>query len=320
MFDIEKKFFEEGNRYFIGIDEVGRGPLAGDVVACAVCVDFSNLIEGIKDSKKLSEKKREKLATIIKEEAVDFSLAGASPEVIDKINILQATKVSMKNALEDLLGKLEKKGITPDMTFIDSVEIDTDTPHMSLDNGDDLCYSIGCASILAKVYRDNMCKKWDEEYPGYGLARHKGYGTKAHREAIVKLGPSPIHRKSFLKNLEKWRKETVERGQEGEKLGEKFLIEKGYKIIDRNFKVKSGEIDIIALDKDMIVFVEVKLRKNKDFGHGFESVDIRKQEKIKSAAEHFYYEKDYKEYQPRFDIIEIYTKEKEINHIENAFN
>lgn len=320
MFEIEKRLYKKGKRYLIGIDEVGRGPLAGDVVACAVCVDFSNLIEGVKDSKKLTEKKRKELAKIISEEAIDFAIAGASPEVIDKINILQATKVSMENALKELEEKLEKKGITPDGVLIDSVKIDTDLPHLSLDDGDNQCYSIACASILAKVYRDNLCIKWDKKYPGYGLARHKGYGTKAHREAIVELGPSPIHRKSFLKNLEKWRAETLERGAEGEEMAARFLENLGYKIIARNFRVKSGEVDIIALDEDVIAFVEVKLRKDKSYGTASEAVDEYKQKKIKSAAEHFYYEGEYKDYQPRFDVIEIYTKEDIINHYVNAFS
>lgn len=319
MFEIENRLYKKGKRYLIGIDEVGRGPLAGDVVACAVCVDFSNLIEGVKDSKKLTDKKRKELAKTISEEAVDFAIAGASPEVIDKINILQATKVSMENALKELEEKLEKKGITPDGVLIDSVEIETDLPHLSLDDGDNQCYSIACASILAKVYRDNLCIKWDEEYPGYGIAKHKGYGTKAHREAIVELGPSPIHRKTFLKNLDKWRAETLERGAEGEEKAARFLENLGYKIIERNFKVKSGEIDIIALDKDEIAFVEVKLRKDKSFGTASEAVDEYKQEKIKSAAEHFYYEGKYRDYQPRFDVIEVYTKEDIINHYVNAF-
>lgn len=328
MFDIEKDLVSQGKRYIIGIDEVGRGPLAGDVVAAAVCVDFScfteeetdcELIPGIKDSKKLSEKKRKELAKLIKERTVDFSIAGASAQVIDKINILQATILSMENALKNLVEKLKEKNIVPDKVLIDSVKIKTDLETMSINKGDDLCYSIACASILAKVYRDNLCEKWDEEYPGYGLKKHKGYATKAHREALVSMGPSPIHRITFLKNIEKWKDESVLIGSRGEDKAGIFLEDLGYKIIERNFKIYNGEIDLIAIKDKYIVFVEVKSRKDSDYGYGFEAVDKNKQKKIKIAAEIYYHSKGYTQFQPRFDVIEIYTGDNVINHYEDAF-
>lgn len=322
MFEIERDLNTQGKRYIIGIDEVGRGPLAGDVVAAAVCVDFSdskNLIEGIKDSKRLSDKKRRELASLIREKAVDFSIAGASPKVIDKINILQATILSMENALNNLIKKLEKRGIVPDAILVDSVKLNLDIPHTSLNKGDDKCYSIGCASILAKVYRDNLCERWDEEFPGYGLKQHKGYGTKMHREALVKLGPCDIHRQSFLKNMIKWKDESVMRGAQGEEKAEEYLEEKGYKIVEKNFKTETGEIDLIVKKENLLVFVEVKLRKDANYGYGFEAVDDVKQKKIKSAAEYYYYFKSSQELQPRFDVIEIYTNTDTINHFKNAF-
>lgn len=322
MFEIERDLVTQGKRYIIGIDEVGRGPLAGDVVAAAVCVDFSdeeNLVEGIRDSKKLSERKRVALAGEIKESVVDFSIAGAPPKVIDQINILQATIQSMENALKDLLLKLEKKGIEPDAVLVDSVKLNSEIPHTSIDKGDDKCYAIACASIIAKVYRDKMCEKWDLEYPGYGLKQHKGYGTKMHREALIELGPSPIHRQSFLKNIVKWKDESTRRGEVGEDKARKYLEEKGYKIIERNFKTGTGEIDLIATKGKYLVFVEVKLRKDANYGYGFEAVDERKQKKIKSAAEYFYHFKTSGDLQPRFDVIEIYTATDTLNHFEDAF-
>lgn len=329
MYEIERGLVKEGKRYLIGIDEVGRGPLAGDVVACAVCFDLAclekedfkeDLISGIKDSKKLSDKKRKELALLIKESAVGFSISGASPKIIDKINIYQATKFSMENALKDLINKLKEKNIKPDMVLVDSMEINSEIPSKSIIKGDEHCYTIASASILAKVYRDNLCAVWDEKYPGYDLIKHKGYATKAHRQALVELGPSEIHRQSFLKNLQKWKDQSILIGDEGENKAQEYLENLGYKIIEKNYKVYSGEIDLIATKEEFLVFIEVKSRKDSNYGHGYEAVDEQKQRKIKLAAQTYYYSNNlHKKYQPRFDVIEIYTKEKSINHYEDAF-
>lgn len=328
MYEIERDLIKEGKRYLIGIDEVGRGPLAGDVVACAVCFDLAclikedfkdDLIPGIKDSKKLSDKKRRELASLIKENAVDFSISGASPKIIDKINIYQATILSMENALKDLIKKLKEKSITPDMVLIDAMKIESEIPFLSLNKGDDLCYTIASASILAKVYRDNLCKIWDKKYPGYELSKHKGYATKVHREALIELGPSEIHRKSFLNNLEKWKDQTKIIGDQGEKKAQEYLEDLGYKIVEKNYKVYSGEIDLIAIKEGYLVFVEVKSRKDSNYGYGYEAVDYNKQKKIKLAAQIYYHSKAMENYQPRFDVIEIYTEDEVINHFEDAF-
>lgn len=330
MFDIERSYHAQGKRYIIGIDEVGRGPLAGDVVAAAVCVDFDKineeahdlgLIEGIKDSKKLSAKKRQALAGKIKEAAVDFSIAGASAQTIDKINILQATILSMEKALKDLEDKLKKKNIGADLVLVDSVKIKSDIETVSLDKGDDKCYSIACASILAKVYRDDvLCKKYEEDYPGYGFEKHKGYGTKAHREALLKLGPCPIHRQSFLKNMKKWEDEAKRLGDLGEKKAEAYLKDQGYEILERNFIFHGeGEIDLIAKKDFYLVFVEVKQRKNANYGYGAEAVDEIKQKKIKKAAEYYYHFVNKEDLQPRFDVIEIYSDTDDLNHFVDAF-
>ncbi len=178
-----------------GIDEAGRGPLAGPVVASAVILPYGCEIEGLNDSKKISEKKREKLFEIIKEKAIAYSIAQASPEEIDTYNILGATMLAMKRAEEGL-------SVRPEHLLIDGNRATGfDLPLTTVIKGDALVPSISAASILAKVTRDRYCLEMEEKYPQYGFAVHKGYPTKAHREAVIKYGPCPEHRRSFLKKI-----------------------------------------------------------------------------------------------------------------------
>lgn len=181
-----------------GIDEAGRGPLAGDVYAAAVVLDpFSPVIEGINDSKKLSEKKREALFEEICRNAKAYCIATASVEEIESLNILNAAMLAMKRACEGL-------GIVPDFALIDGNRMPELTiPAQTVVKGDANSASIAAASILAKVARDRNLRELDKLYPQYGFAKHKGYGTKAHYEAIITHGPSPVHRMSFLKKLYK---------------------------------------------------------------------------------------------------------------------
>jgi len=194
-FEYENKIYEKGYSAVCGCDEAGRGPLCGPVVAAAVILPKDTVIEGLDDSKKLTEKKREKLFDIIKEKAVAYAIAEASPEEIDEINILNASMLAMRRAVDKL-------GIKADFALIDGncsrgFEIPTET----VVKGDSKSYSIAAASVLAKVTRDRGCAELDKMYPIYGIAKHKGYPTKEHMEAVRKYGPSPIHRKSFLKFL-----------------------------------------------------------------------------------------------------------------------
>ncbi len=178
-----------------GIDEAGRGPLAGPVVAAAVILPYGLEIEGLNDSKKISEKKREALFEIIKEKAVAYAISSASPEEIDEYNILGATMLAMKRAEEAL-------EIRPELLLIDGNRAKGfDLPVKTVIKGDALVPSISAASILAKVTRDRYCLEMDKRYPEYSFAVHKGYPTKAHREAVLKYGPCPEHRRSFLKKL-----------------------------------------------------------------------------------------------------------------------
>lgn len=184
------------NKIVAGIDEAGRGPLAGPVV-CACCImplDDDKMIDGINDSKKISEKKREQLFNKIKETALAYCVAVIDEKVIDEVNILNATKMGMIQSLNGL-------SLKPDLVLIDAVKLDCDYEIKPIIKGDATSYNIASASILAKVTRDKIMEKYDEEYPQYGFAKHKGYGTKVHVDAIKTVGPCPIHRRTFIKNF-----------------------------------------------------------------------------------------------------------------------
>lgn len=191
----ENEGYSKGYVYIGGIDEAGRGPLAGPVVASVVVFKANTKIEGVNDSKKLSEAKRDELFDIIKEEALDYGIGIVNHEEIDEFNILNATYMAMKKAVNCL----DK---TPDYLLIDAATIPgIDIDQKPLIKGDSKSISIAAASILAKVTRDSIMYQYDEMYPEYGFKSHKGYGTKEHYEAIEKHGITPIHRKSFLKNV-----------------------------------------------------------------------------------------------------------------------
>ena len=191
----ERQLIAYGRKYVCGADEVGRGPLAGPVVCAAVIMPLDDIIDGVDDSKKLSARTRERLAEIIKKKAVIYSICRVEPQVIDEINILEATKLCMKNAIESL-------AIKPDYVLTDgNMTLDIDIPQQSIIKGDGLSYSIGAASIIAKVYRDNLMDEYAKLFPDYGFEKNKGYGTSAHIKAITEKGLCEIHRRSFTK---KW--------------------------------------------------------------------------------------------------------------------
>lgn len=187
----------KGYKAICGVDEAGRGPLAGPVCAAAVIVPPNTIIDGVNDSKKLTEKKRETLFDVIKETAVSYCIAYASVEEIESINILNATMLAMKRAVEGLEVKADYAMI--DGNKMPPIDIDGET----IVKGDSKSMSIACASILAKVSRDRLLYEYAKEYPQYQFDKHKGYGTVAHREAILEYGPCPYHRMSFLKKIKK---------------------------------------------------------------------------------------------------------------------
>lgn len=196
-FEYEEKHYAEGYTAICGCDEAGRGPLCGPVVAAAVILPRDLVIEGLNDSKKLSEKKREALFEIIKEKAIAYAIAEASPAEIDEINILNASMLAMRRAVEAL-------SVKADFALIDgNCSRGFNIPTETIVKGDAKSYSIAAASILAKVTRDRACAELDRLYPEYGIAKHKGYPTKDHMDAVRKHGPTPIYRMSFLKFLDK---------------------------------------------------------------------------------------------------------------------
>jgi ribonuclease HII len=194
--EIEKDLYQKGFKNICGIDEAGRGPLAGPVVVAGVIMPKDSMIEGVNDSKKVTEKRREKLYDLIIEEAISYSISIIGQDIIDDINILNATKMGVTEVVD----KLELK---PDLIVIDALNhINTrQIPYESIIKGDAKCYNIAAASILAKVTRDRIMRQWDEVYPQYGFTSHKGYGTAKHIQAIKEYGLCPIHRRTFTKNF-----------------------------------------------------------------------------------------------------------------------
>ncbi len=193
---MEKELYDKGFEYICGIDEAGRGPLAGPVVVAGIIMPKDSMIEGVNDSKKVSEKKREKLYDMILEEAISYSVAIIGQDVIDEINILNATKEGVTKVVEEL-------DVKPNLILVDALtHINTKgIPYDSIIKGDAKCYNIAAASIIAKVTRDRIMREWDEIYPQYGFINHKGYGTAKHIEALKEYGPCPIHRRTFIKNF-----------------------------------------------------------------------------------------------------------------------
>ena len=192
----EQEFYAQGYKVICGIDEAGRGPLCGPVVAAACILPDGLVIEGLNDSKKLTEKKREALFDVICENAIAYCIASASVEEIDELNILEADLLAMRRAIDGL-------SVKADFAIIDgNIARDFQVPAKAIVKGDAKSMNIAAASVLAKVARDRVCIELDRQYPEYEIAKHKGYGTKAHMDALRKYGPSPIHRKKFIRFLD----------------------------------------------------------------------------------------------------------------------
>ncbi|UUZ95744.1 ribonuclease HII [Paenibacillus sp. P25] len=194
MLEHEQELWQQGKRLIAGVDEVGRGCLFGDVVAAAVILPQGLVLEEVDDSKKLSAKKREELYDKIWDEALAVGIGVVDVATIERINIKQASRLAMKKAVEAL-------SLEPDYLLVDAEKVEVACEQLAVIHGDALSQSIAAASIIAKVTRDRMCLKWDTDYPEYGIAIHKGYATKMHRERIAEFGPSAMHRKTFLKKI-----------------------------------------------------------------------------------------------------------------------
>lgn len=320
--DFEKKLWQAGLGTVAGIDEAGRGPLAGPVVAAAVVFDpAAEMIEGVRDSKKLTARRREKLYDIIESRAAAIGIGVVEPAEIDRLNILRANHKAMRQAL----GRLKRK---VDHILVDGRGLpDKIYPQTAIVGGDRICYSIAAASIVAKVYRDRMMTELEAVFPGYGFARHKGYGTQQHRDAIRKLGPCPIHRKSFggvaehVTDLEKTKNARL-LGKQGEDQAAYYLYNRGFRILQRNFHVGVyGEIDIIARKDGQLCFVEVKTQRRKIFGPPESWVDERKMEQLGLLAEAYLAQHPELELNCRFDVVGVSLDSHgwRIRHIEDAF-
>ena len=320
--EYENKLWQAGKQNIAGIDEAGRGPLAGPVVAAAVVFDpDTELIDGVTDSKKITEKRREKLYDLIEQKAKAIGIGIVECDEVDKINILQATHKSMRMAI----GRLKLK---VDHILVDGRGIpDKIYPQTAIVGGDRICYSISAASIIAKVYRDRIMREMDTVFPGYGFANHKGYGTQQHLDAIIKLKPCPIHRKSFagvrehVFDLVKLKNSRL-LGKYGEDLAAYYLYKKGFQIVQRNFHAGVyGEIDIITKKDDLLCFVEVKTQRRNIYGPPESWVDERKMEQLGLIADAYLSQHPELELNCRFDVVGVTLQPKgyHINHLEDAF-
>lgn len=293
-----------------GVDEAGRGPLAGDVYAAAVILPPDLVLEGLNDSKKLSDKKKDALYEQIVAQALAYQVGVATLAEIEQRNILQASLLAMQRAVEGL-------SLAPMMVLVDGNARPSLPYHTKcIVKGDATSASIAAASIVAKVTRDRYMKTLAEQYPQYGFERHKGYGTKEHFARIDEYGISPVHRRSFLKkHLAKLQHtdqpsaafpshDTSRVGNEGEAFACRYLAQQGYTILARNYHTALGEIDIIAQREEILSFVEVKTRAEATMVEPQVAVTLHKQHKIKQAARQYLLDHP-TEAQPRFDVCEI---------------
>lgn len=330
LFEYDKS---EGVYPLCGVDEAGRGPLAGDVYAAAVIFPQDYHLDGLNDSKKLTEKKRKELYEIIIRDAVSYCVATASVAEIEELNILNASLLAMRRAVDGL-------SVTPRLALVDGNRNPSLSSHIHsrlVVKGDATSACIAAASVLAKVERDRYMSRLAAEYPQYCFEKHKGYGTALHYEKINEFGVSPVHRISFLKNMKKKHSPAVSPtptqpasavGGFGEALCCDYLKEKGYQILFCNYSCAWGEIDVIAKKGTYIAFVEVKTRSENSMVSPVEAVTPSKRRKIIKTATCYlngYCGASCAALQPRFDIAQIYLQRGEvltatrIEYIENAF-
>jgi len=333
LWRIERELAAAGSEPICGVDEAGRGPLAGPVFAAAVILPFGLDLKNLNDSKKLSQKIRDKLYDEIVESAISFGIALADVKEIEELNILKATFLAMNRAIDSLK-------VNPGIALIDGNRDPLVKCRSRLVVGGDVkSASIAAASILAKVSRDRYMAEIAKAYPQYAFDKHKGYGTRQHCNELLEHGPSEIHRISFLKKMQSedgiWKTKngmdredqesragTVQRGKWGESQALDYLKSKSYIPVAESVRSRYGEIDLIVKNSEYIVFVEVKLRKSANFAHAREFVGKDKQRKIIATANHWL-SRHKNLLQPRFDVIEVYapdgSAQPEIIHIENAF-
>jgi len=305
--------------HIAGIDEAGRGPLAGPVVASAVILDPERPIEGLADSKKLTAKRREALFRLISDQALAVGVGISQRREIDRDNILQATVAAMNRAVQALPRPADHLRIDGQHIRLEHASQET------IIDGDEKVPSISAASIVAKVTRDRLMVEYHKVYPEYDFQQHKGYGTKAHLAALAAHGACPIHRQSFRpvqKHLPRWNQINDSRtlGVLGERLAATYLIERGYLIDALNYRVPhTGELDIVARKEAVLVVCEVKSQVPGQWGAPEAQVGARKRDRIMAAAQHYCMEKDI-DSEVRFDVISVtFTKQgPSIKHLEHG--
>ncbi|HEX77661.1 MAG TPA: ribonuclease HII [Dehalococcoidia bacterium] len=279
-FSEEQSLLRQGYRLIAGVDEVGRGALAGPVTAAAVILPHPcpfPWAELVRDSKLLTPSQRQGLARHIEAQATAVSVAMVEADYIDKVGIARASLEAMQRAVAGL-------NPTPQYLLIDYLKLpQMGLPQKGLRDGDSLCFSIACASIMAKVARDQRMTELDRLYPGYGLASHKGYGTAQHLACLRRLGPCPVHRRSFAPVREVLT--PLKLGAHGERLATEYLRQRGFSIRETNFRSPEGEIDIVAQKGELVVFVEVRTRQSKAFGTPEESITRAKKARLVASAQ-----------------------------------
>ena len=326
----EKLAYSEGYRCVAGVDEAGRGPLAGPVVAAAVIFPPHYQNPEINDSKKLTASKREELYKVISADAVAVGVGVAEADVIDRINILKASLLAMKEAVLEL-------STSPDFLLIDGLyQISVDISQKALVKGDQLSVSIAAASIIAKVSRDRIMEMYHRQFPRYNFQQNKGYGTAEHRKIISEIGfcknsqafvPSEKSRRQsngirLVMTAQTESSHNLSTGKAGEKIAAAFLKQSGYRIVETNYRCPIGEIDIVAREKKEWVFVEVKARKSGFLGYPEQAVDAKKQRKMSKLALWYLKENKLDDVNARFDVVAIQMLPcgNEVRLIKNAFD
>ena len=308
--DEERRLIQQGYRLIAGIDEVGRGTLAGPVFAAAVILDPNADIpcyEELRDSKALTPRRRERLSRSISDVAIGIGIGFAEHWEIDAQGIVHATRTAMARAVDALATQ-------PHFLLIDALPLpEAGLPFQAIIKADARCRSVAAASIVAKVARDRLMRQQETVHPGYGFARHKGYATRHHLEQLRRLGPCPIHRRSFAPvcALLQPQPQTMPtprqgRGRLGERIAADFLVGQGLRVLDRNVRSPWGEVDLVAEDAETLVFVKVRARRSNRLGSPLESVTRAKQRKLVLTAQD-YLQRTGLEHRPwRIDVIGIH--------------
>ena len=303
----ERAARSRGFEVIAGIDEAGRGPLAGPVVAACVILPFQADLPDVRDSKAMTPLQRDRAFALIQEQAHAVGIGIADVPTIDSINILRASHEAMRSAVESM-------SRSADVALIDGLPVNPfPLPQIAIVKGDARSASIAAASIIAKVTRDRMMESYDGEYPQYGFASHKGYSTPEHLAKLEEHGACPLHRRSFAPVANLYAQPCLpfddggrrQAGLSGEAIAVAHLSQLGWDVLATRYHCRGGELDIIAMDGETLVFGEVKTRRGKRFGDAAEAVGSRKRTRMLAAAEAYLSEIESEECSCRFDVVEV---------------